>query len=221
MDLNRNLAELRILENTYMATHPLVLEKKAEVERLLQKVFHELQSFIIKLEEEYLQNSFKISNISEKLQSLPNKEMQMAEMQRQQQVAAEIYAAASEKFNQAKVAETIEMADVYIMDYAVPPIPPPVDVVKIFALCMLLGIFVSFGPMIFFDMVSKTVRTEFELRRMTVMTVFESIPEIYPVKKSIETEGDQNQEKIAVDSEVEHDELFKGSEEKQDEIDKT
>lgn len=183
MELNRLLAEKRATQNNYAATHPLIQKNQAAIEKLLWKVNNALTSYVKSSREMALQKTSGIQTLSKKLQRLPSKELRMAELQRRHQVNAEIYSRVLDRYNQAKVAENVEVADTYVMDYAVPPIPPPLDMLKILGICILLGLGVSFGPPILLDMIRKTVRTEFELQKMTDMLVLEAIPEIIPEKK--------------------------------------
>lgn len=195
MELNRLSAELRSLEGSYMSNHPLIAAKKSEIAKVVEKISNELTSFINKAENESLQTSFNLQSTSAKLQTIPSKELQLADLQRQHQVNSQIYSAILDRYNQAKVSEVIEVADVYILDYAVPPIPPPTDTLQMFAICLALGLLFAFTPPIIFDMFNKTVRTEFELRRITNLIVFEAIPEIIPTKAKTESRSDHETNK--------------------------
>ncbi len=186
MELNRLLAEKRALKSNYSSSHPLKQTNRTALEKLLRKVDNALTSFIQSSREEAQQKTTGIQSLSAKLQRLPSKELRMAELQRRHQVNAEIYSKVLDRYNQAKLAETVEVADTYVMDYAAPPAPPPLDMLKILGICLLLGLGVAFGPPIALDMISKTVHTEFELRKMTSMLVLEAIPEIIPEKRQDE-----------------------------------
>lgn len=182
MELNRLISEKRTLQNNYASTHPQILENEAGIENLLVKVQGSLKNFKKNTEEKALEQASGIQSLTKKLQRLPSKEVRLAELQRRHQVSAEMFSTISDRYNRAKVAETIEVADVYVMDYAVPPIPPPVNKLRILGICLLLGIAIALGPAIVFDMINKTVQTEFELQKMTDMVVLESIPKISTLK---------------------------------------
>jgi len=184
MEMNRLLAEKRALLTNYMENHPLVQKNKADVQNVIDKTSVALSNFIATMEKKIEGNALSIQAMSGKLHALPSKELEMAELQRQHGVNAQIHSTVMDRYNQAKVAETVEVADAYVMDYATPPIPPPADLLKLLAICLLAGLAMSFAPPIVTDMLSKTVRTEFELQKMTDMVVLESIPEISPVKRS-------------------------------------
>ncbi|KMQ51453.1 capsular exopolysaccharide family protein EpsD [Chitinispirillum alkaliphilum] len=184
MELHRLRAELRTLKVNYSSSHPIIQEKQANIEHTLLKVIRELQSFISKSESEINQKTANMRNLSSKLQNLPGTEMELAELERQHRISSEIYTVVLDRYNQAKISQTIEMADVYILDYAVPPIPPPPDYMKMLAICLAVGLLGAFGPPVVFDMTNKTVRTEFELRKMAPYTVLETIPKVGPAKSS-------------------------------------
>ncbi len=185
-ELNRLLGEKRSLQQNYATNHPLAKKNRDNIDKLLKKTQTALGSFIKDTENRVWEKATGIQALSDKLQRLPSKELQLAELQRQHEVNAEIYSTVYDRYNQAKLAETVEVADTYVMDYAVPPIPPPMDMRKILGICMVLGLAMGFGPPIALDMIRKTVRTEFELRQMTNMLVLESIPEIIPAKRKNE-----------------------------------
>jgi capsular exopolysaccharide synthesis family protein len=58
------------------------------------------------------------------------------------------------------------------------PVPPPEDPKKLLGICFALCIAVIFGPMILIDMLSKSVRTEQELKRLLPFDILECIPTI-------------------------------------------
>ncbi len=182
-EFNRLLEDKRALQNNYASTHPLMRENQLALEKALKNAYTALLSFITSTKDKATQRASGIKSLTRKLQQLPIKELEMAELQRQHKVSAEIYSTVLDKYNQAKVAEIAEVADVYIMDYAVPPIPPPSNLLKILAICFILGILVALCPSIFFDLINKTVQTEYELQKMTNMIVLESIPKIKTAKR--------------------------------------
>lgn len=183
MEMNRLLSDKRALQNNYAGTHPLIRENEAGIEKLLKNVQNSLVNFVKGAEGRALEKASGIQKLSKKLKGLPSKEVRMAELQRRHQVSSEIFSTVLDRYNQVKVAETIEVADVYVMDYAAPPIPPPVNILQLLAICLLLGIAIAFGPAIVFNMINKTVQTEFELQKLTDMVVLESIPKISTVKR--------------------------------------
>ncbi len=123
----------------------------------------------------------KVSQISQKLRGLPSQELRLANLERRQRISSDIYSMVLSRYNQAKVADAVEVADVYIMDYAIPPSAPRTNVLMLLGLALGIGLAVAIGPPILLDLVDKTARTEFELRRMTPILVLESIPDMSSV----------------------------------------
>lgn len=204
-ELNRLQSEKRVLDQNYAETHPVIIENNSEIDKILNKVVSELNLFISKTGDEVIQKALTIQNLSDKLKRLPSKQLQMTELQRKQQIGSDIYSRVLDRYNQAKVAETVEVADVYIMDYAVPPIPPPTNMLQLLGICIALGLGVAFGPMVLLDFVNKTVATEFELAKIIDLPILESIPKIV-TKSSVNKKRDNtNTEDIVNEKNVSSD----------------
>jgi protein-tyrosine kinase len=178
-ELSIAIAEQRELKrNNYDVNHPLVIENQKKMTNLQGVIGKALFNFIANIQTKNSNTEETGKQISVDLQNLPSKELQLAELQRRQQVASDIYASVLSKKNQAKVSDASDFADFFIMDYAVAPFPPPVMLIKLLGISFALGLAVALGPVVLFDMIDKTVRTEFELSRLTRRIVLESIPSI-------------------------------------------
>ena len=183
-ELSQVLAQQQELQRgNYDPDHPRVFENRKKLENLESTIGATLNNFIAGMGTKIESKESNIQKLSNELRSLPSKELQLAELQRRQQVASDIFAAVLSRYNQAKVSNASEVSDFFVMDYAVPPIPPPGDLIKLIGISFLLGLAAALGPVIFFDMIDQTVRTEFDFMRMTRRTVLESIPVINPSKK--------------------------------------
>ncbi len=193
LELQRLRAELRALEINYSSSHPVIQEKQTGIEQTLNRVIAELQSIITKSESDINQKTAHIKSLSSKLQNLPVTEMELAELEREHRISSEIYAMVLDRYNQAKISQTTEISDVYILDSAVPPIPPPRDALRVLTICLAIGMFGAFSPPVIFDMTNKTVRTEFEFRKMTPFLVLETIPHIHPAKSTRRKNRDKKQ----------------------------
>jgi tyrosine-protein kinase Etk/Wzc len=194
-ELSQALAQQQELQRgNYAPDHPRVVENKQKLDNLVSTIGATLNNFIAGLGTKIESKETNIQKLSSELRNLPSKELQLAALQRRQQVASDIYTTTLTRFNQAKVSESSELSDFFILDYAVPPIsPPPEDFIKFIAICFLLGLAAAFAPMVFFDMIDQTVRTEFDFMRLTRRTVLECIPVINPSKKKKKTgPSDQN-----------------------------
>ncbi len=184
LELNRLISDQRALKQNHMDDHPSLQKKQEEINSVLEKAHLALNQFVHTTQDKLWEKNSGMKSLSQKLQRLPSKELQLAELQRQHKVNAEIYSTVLDRYNKAKVAETVEVADTYVMDYAVPPIPPPTNLLELLGMCLLIGLGIAFAPPVVSDMIRKTARTEFELHNMTGMLVLESIPKITPRKIS-------------------------------------
>lgn len=182
-NLSRLIAEKRSLEREFVSDHPNLKDNQEEINKLLRKVYSDFLLHINNVESQVKEKASTIQNLSTKLKRLPAKELQLTELQRAQNVASEIYSQVLNKYNQAKVAQSVETADVFILDYAVPPLIPPTNLMKALAMSLILGLGAAFGLPIAMDMINKTVRTEYELQKVTDLVVLESIPKIIPIKR--------------------------------------
>jgi tyrosine-protein kinase Etk/Wzc len=183
-ELSQALAQQQELQRqNYDPDHPRVVENVRKLENLQGTIGATLNNFIANLDSKIESKQSNIQKLSSELRNLPSKELELAGLQRRQQVASDIYSTVLTRYNQAKVSGVSDVSDFFVMDYAVPPIPPPGDLIKFIGICFALGLAAAFGPVVFFDMIDQTVRTEFDFIHMTQRTVLECIPEINPPKK--------------------------------------
>ncbi|MBN1982274.1 MAG: hypothetical protein JW795_12140 [Chitinivibrionales bacterium] len=177
-ELQRLQTEKRELQKSYVDGHPLMVENVKALEKLMTKVYIELNAALKNDENNVVQKTTNLENLQKELQRLPVKELQLAQLQRQFQISSDIYSNVLDRYKKAKVADVVDVSDVYVLDHAVPPIPPPMNYLQLLAICLGIILAVAMGPMILFDFVDKTVRTEYELQSMTELPVLQTIPRI-------------------------------------------
>jgi polysaccharide biosynthesis transport protein len=182
-DLVRLAGERRNLLNTYDSSHPLVVQNQTAMTEIISKTTTELVNYIAALENQQTTRTSEITNLSQRMKSLPVKELELADLLRQQQANTDIYSKVLEKYNQAKVSDVVEVSDVYVMDYAVVPFAPPSNKMKPIGICFLIFLLIVLLPMIGYDLITKTVRTEFDLKKILPFPVLECIPLIVPKNK--------------------------------------
>ncbi|MCX7726903.1 MAG: polysaccharide biosynthesis tyrosine autokinase, partial [Chitinispirillaceae bacterium] len=129
-----------------------------------------------------------IQDITVRLQGLPLQQLQLAELERKAQVAAEIHSAVLARYNQAKISDAVEVPDVFVMDYAIEPEPMAdvKNILRLFSIGLALVLGISFGPPVIFDFFDKSVRNESEATKLLPYTFLESIPVIEVAKRKIE-----------------------------------
>jgi capsular exopolysaccharide synthesis family protein len=180
LSLNQHQEEKRNITGNYDRNHPIFKEIDNKLSNLKARTIQALDSFVYQLKKSKSDKYKSISRISSRLQGIPSKELQLAELQKKQEINSEIYSSLLIKFNEAKLSETVQRADVFIMDYAVQPIPPSSRSQQINALLMIIltMLVITLGPAIFFDLLDKTVRTEQELRRLVPYNFLVTLPKI-------------------------------------------
>lgn len=182
-ELSRVAGEQRELERNYSSDHPLVLENRGKLDKLVQDVEASLKSFIGSIRVSVAGRETEIQAMSGELQRLPSNELQLAELMRRQQVASDIYATVLSRYNQAKVAGSAESAAAYVLDYAVAPIAPQQDKTKLLGVALLFGIAVAFGPVLVKDRFDKTARSAYDFRKKTGLPVFEMVPVVPKIER--------------------------------------
>ena len=184
-ELNQLLAEQRELQRTYAADHPVRVENQRKIDDLEKDIAAALKGFIAGSQSGLVNRTSSMQSLSGELQRLPSKELQLAELQRRQQIASDIYSTVLSRYNQAKVANAAEVAEAYVMDYAVPPLPPPADPIKLLLIVLVIAMAVTAGPALLVDYFDPTVRTEYDFRKKTGKMFFEIVPKISTVNKHV------------------------------------
>jgi capsular exopolysaccharide synthesis family protein len=184
-ELNQLLAEQRELQRNYAADHPMRIENQRKIDDLEKDIQVALKGFITGSESGLTNRTSDIKSQSGQLQGLPSKQLQLAELQRRQQITSDIYSTVLSRYNQAKVANSAEVAEAYIMDPAVPPMPLPADPIKLLLIVLLVALGVALGPVLLVDYFDATVRTEYDFKKKTGKTFFEMVPKISPVNKRV------------------------------------
>lgn len=186
LSLTQHQEEKRNTIGNYDRNHPIFKEIDNKLSNLKSKTILALDSFVSQLNKAQSEKHQSMSRITSRLHSIPSKELQLAELQKRQEINSEIYSSLLIKLNESKLSETVQRADVFIMDYAVQPIPPSPRSQQINALLMILltMMAMTLGPSIFFDLLDKTARTEQELRRLVPYNFLVTLPRIKKLKSA-------------------------------------
>ncbi|MBN1308172.1 MAG: polysaccharide biosynthesis tyrosine autokinase [Chitinispirillaceae bacterium] len=195
-EFNQLLQQQATLTTGYSKTHPQVIENRSKIGTVRNKTLSMLTEYVNSTATATFQQSNKIQEITARMRGLPVQQLQLAELERKAQVAAEIHSTILGKYNQAKISDAVEVPDVFIMDYAIEPEPP--DDIKNLLKFLIIGLIVifslSFGPPVTFDLFDKTVRTESEATKLLPFTFLEAIPVIAKAapaaKKAKQQKGD-------------------------------
>jgi len=179
-NLAQYTAEKESALQNYSKSHPIFAEIEGKFASLNSRTIQAIDAYINQLKKALVDRNYSIQKVTSKLQGLPSQELQLAELQKKQDIDAEIYSKLLARYNEAKVAETVRGGDVYIMEYAVQPIAPSLflQYAKSAGIIAIAILFFAFGPAIALDFVDKTVRSEQSLTRMLPYRFLETIPVI-------------------------------------------
>jgi len=120
------------------------------------------------------------------LETLPQKELELARFIREKEVNDNIYSILLEKLEEARINEAGKTGDIEIIDKAIPPNYPikPKKKVNI-ALGFILGLAVGIGLAFFLDYLNTSIKSQEDIEKYLKLTVLASIP-------TIETNGVMN-----------------------------
>lgn len=175
LSTNRN----RLLA-THSPSHPDVVENTEKLNSLCDKVMltanNQLNSFNSQIGN--IQSKIRKENF--KIQRLPAKEVQYAELQRQKNVADQVFESLLVRHNQAKVSDAVEVGDIIVLDPAVEPlaIDPLSFLLRYIMISIGVGLAVSFGIVFVGDFFDKTVRSSDEIEKIFQTKVLAKIPVI-------------------------------------------
>ncbi len=119
-----------------------------------------------------------VDEYSVKLESLPQKKLQLARLQRAAKVDEKIYLMMKEKFQESRITEVGQLGDVRIIDPAKPPKNPvrPKKVLNLI-LGMVVGLGLGIGITFLLEAMDNSIRTNEDVERLGI-TILGSIPVI-------------------------------------------
>lgn len=178
-------AEQDVLLQRYAQNHPRIIESKAAIVALQQQAFEALSRYLGSIQAQVQKRLQATQSLQTQLSGLPLKEMQLTELQRKHDINAQMYSAILSRYNEARIANVVEISDVYVLDYAVVPIPMPeyMRKIKSLAIVLVLSLLIGLGPVVGWDLIDKAVRSEQELSKLLSYPLLEAIPVIRLPKK--------------------------------------
>ncbi len=187
-----NTERSRLL-STYSPTHPYVKENAKKLADLEKKVVLTAQNQLNQMNMQLADLTRKINENNSKIRRLPAKELKLAELERKRSVADQVYSSLLIKYNQAKIADAVEVGDVVILDHA--PVPLPISKFKTYLKILMIGLILGLGVavvvIIILDFFDKTVRTADELEKAIPIRVIGKIPVIKTEKEIIDLKVDE------------------------------
>lgn len=185
-ELSRLLETQSRYKNDYMPNHPLIRQNAEEIQEVGEQAKRIVNEFIARQQRMVASNQHQVQQLSQDLRRLPQSSLEHAELQRRHEINSDIYTSLQSSYNQARVADAVHTADIFVIDYAVPPTAPPYSlrIARVGAFSFVAAIGAAISLVLMLDYLDRTASTEFEVRQMTDLPVLESIPVIRPVHKS-------------------------------------
>lgn len=174
------------IETNYAADHPF---RKRHIEEMILKekrIVQALSETISAINRSHIKQKESINSLNEQLKSIPSKELRLAELERKHRIDMQLYTDIQNKYNSAKVSNAVEMADVYVMDYAVVPLPSSqlFKLIQLLVVALVFGFLTSCPPVILLDLLKGTVRNTDDLRRKFPYPVIATLPSIEEKKNN-------------------------------------
>jgi len=121
----------------------------------------------------------------DKLNRIPERELELARLERGKEANKKIYLMLLEKREQAQITEVQESGGISILEIAqLPKRPNTISKVKKSVLFIVLGVLIAIGSGFVTDYVDSAVRDEFEITRISGLPILGRIPAIENDKKS-------------------------------------
>ena len=210
-EYKKQLTELEIelagLQEIYTDQHPRVLEIKEKItvtKKLLSRtveeiissrtesinpLYHRLQEQMINLQTVILTTEVSLNTYEQQvakgeqeLKVLPEKELNLARLQRELRVEENIYILLMEQREELKIQKAMQSSDVFVVDPAIlaeDPIKPRVRLNVIIA--VFLAFFLAVMLIFLLEYLDNTVREEKDIERLTGLPVLGVIPDLHSI----------------------------------------
>jgi capsular exopolysaccharide synthesis family protein len=177
-------AQSRDLIRNYSDDHPLRVENARKLEKLSNDIITLLKYYVSSTQSALAGKSSDIQSMNSELQGLPSKELQLADLERRYQIFSDIYSTVLSRYHQAKVLNTGEVAEVFVMDQAVPPISPPVNIPRLLGMAIAVSLALTVFPVLVAGYFDRTAHSEDDFVLKTGGLVLEGIPKIDVLRKA-------------------------------------
>lgn len=125
-----------------------------------------------------------IKEYEKRLEKLPEKELQLARLERAVKVSENIYLLLLEKYQEARINEVMELGDIRIIDNALVPDAPIKPNKKLnLAIGGILGLMVGVMLAFFGEYMDNTIKTTDDIERYLGLPVLGLIPKVSPKRK--------------------------------------
>ena len=170
-------ARVKLLDE-YAETHPFVVENADKINLLDIKIEQVAREAAKKLQRDEANRQAQIQLQENRLRNFPAQEVELARLRRKMESDERIFTSIQGKYNEASIANKVEVGDLSIIDRAVPPNEDGYTsfILKKIAMGFILAFGLSFGLAFLFEVLDRTVVTPEETERRMGIKVIGSIP---------------------------------------------
>lgn len=175
---DRLASQRESIETNYSTDHPFRKRHNEEIILKERRIVQALSETVKTISRSYSKQKESINALNEQLKSIPSKELRLIELERKHRIDMQLYSDIQNKYNEAKVSNAVEMADVYIMDYAIVPLPssPLFKLIQLLIFSLGVGFATACAPVIALDLLKGTVRNTDDLKRKFPYPVIATLP---------------------------------------------
>lgn len=197
-------------QEQFTEQHPRVLDLKAQIQQvrdqlakevakvvpseteslnpvyqaLLEKLLN-LQTDILSLEARRDALARLIQQNNAVLNGLPQKELELARLNRDVQVNEQVYMMLRTRYEETRIAENMQISDVWVIDPAVRPTSPVSPRVKLnLAIALMLGLLAGVGVAFLLEFLDTSLKTQEDVERELELPVLGLIPSIVEAQAS-------------------------------------
>jgi capsular exopolysaccharide synthesis family protein len=139
-ELTKSEADLRTLKVKYTDSHPLVVAKAEEVERMKTQTLPSIaRQTLDQLRRQEAELNRRVDAASTDMKQIPSIVIEQGRLTRERDLAANLYADIQGRYNLAKLAEASAIPDVSVLDSAVAPLVPASNTAPMILLLVIGG----------------------------------------------------------------------------------
>ncbi|MBW3535605.1 MAG: polysaccharide biosynthesis tyrosine autokinase [Gemmatimonadetes bacterium] len=178
-ELNRIETELQDQLTRRTVSHPDVQGRLQGI-RQLEAQLHQLAvNYRSTLRSQIASATQRLAQFGSQLEAIPQKELQQARLERQQEVLEQVFTLLQNRLKEAEIAQAVEPGDVRVVDEAgLPTRPIRPRKTRSMVLAVIFGLVLGVGVAAGKDYMDETVRSREELTRIADLPVLGMIPRI-------------------------------------------
>jgi len=196
--------QTNLIGQNYSTDHPRILEIDEKLSNLQKEIDNRVSVYLNQLKVRQSGLLRQVNKSQRNLRRLPSGELDLAELQQDRAVKAEIYSTILIRYNEAQIADASIIADAFIIDKAEVPINEANMLIVIFALLMgpVFGFAIAIILIIFLDYIDDSIKRREEIESKLQLPVLSEVPVIfdeYEIPKDINLKGQLDYKLITSD----------------------